>query len=137
MTRAGDLGVSSAGARVTLATSSDERHPAEHILDGDPETFWTSTGMFPQEFIISLNSPSKINKITLQSSLIQSLRIETSISREPINFERCMEKDLEHVEGQLQNEEITLPGIQATHLRFVILSGYDHFVAVYSVSAEL
>ncbi|KAM8931192.1 intraflagellar transport protein 25 homolog [Pelodytes ibericus] len=136
MTGAGDLCLRSAGARVTLATSSDERHPAEHIVDGNPETFWTTTGMFPQEFIISLNGVSKINKITIQSSLIQKLRIEASISKEPTNFERCMEKNFEHVEGQLQNEEVTLPGTQANHLRFVILSGYDHFVAVRSVSAE-
>ncbi|CAH2311193.1 intraflagellar transport 25 homolog [Pelobates cultripes] len=136
MSRAGDLCLSSAGAWVKLATSSDERHPAEHIVDGNPETFWMTTGMFPQEFIISLNSVSKINKISIQSSSIQRLQIETSMSKDPINFERCVEKELEHVEGQRQTEEITLSGIQATYLRFVILSGYDPFVAIYSVSAE-
>ncbi|KAM4022628.1 intraflagellar transport protein 25 homolog [Anomaloglossus baeobatrachus] len=136
MTRAGNLCLSSAGAHVSLATSSDERHSAESIIDGNPETFWTTTGMFPQEFIISMNGLQKIGKITLESSLIRSLKIYTSSSKEATNFEPCMERELEHVEGQFQTEEITLPGVQAVHLRFVILSGYDHFVSVRSVSAE-
>ncbi|XP_063795701.1 intraflagellar transport protein 25 homolog isoform X2 [Pseudophryne corroboree] len=113
MTRAGNLCLSSAGAVVALATSSDDRHRAQHIIDGNPETFWTTTGMFPQEFIISMSSLQKIGKITMESSL-----------------------NLEHMEGQFQNEEITLPGVQAVHLRFVIQSAYDHFVAVRSVLAE-
>ncbi|XP_077850244.1 intraflagellar transport protein 25 homolog isoform X4 [Macaca mulatta] len=47
-----DLCLSSEGSEVILATSSDEKHPPENIIDGNPETFWTTTGMFPQEFII-------------------------------------------------------------------------------------
>ncbi|XP_075689153.1 intraflagellar transport protein 25 homolog [Rhinoderma darwinii] len=136
MTRAGNLCLSSVGALVSLATSSDERHPAEHIIDGNPETFWTTTGMFPQEFIISMNGLQKIGKILIESSLIRSLNIFTSTSKEPTNFEPCVEREFEHVEGQYQSEEITVPGVQAVHLRFVILSGYDHFVSVRSVSAE-
>ncbi|XP_073419829.1 intraflagellar transport protein 25 homolog isoform X2 [Dendrobates tinctorius] len=136
MTRAGNLCLSSAGAHVSLATSSDERHPAERMIDGNPETFWTTTGMFPQEFIISMNGLQKIGKITLESSLIRSLKVYTSASKEATNFEPCMERELEHVEGQFQTEEIALPGVQAVHLRFVILSGYDHFVSIRSVSAE-
>ncbi|XP_056388131.1 intraflagellar transport protein 25 homolog isoform X2 [Hyla sarda] len=136
MTRAGNLCLSSAGAQVSLATSSDERHPAEHIIDGNPETFWTTTGMFPQEFIISMNGLQKIGKIIMESSLIKNVKIYSSASKEPINFELCLERELEHVEGQFLTEEITLPGVQATHLRFLIVSGYDHFVSMRSVSAE-
>ncbi|XP_077134211.1 intraflagellar transport protein 25 homolog [Ranitomeya variabilis] len=136
MTRAGNLCLSSAGAQVSLATSSDERHPAERMIDGNPETFWTTTGMFPQEFIISMNGLQKVGKIILESSLVRSLKIYTSASKEATNFEPCMERELEHVEGQFQTEEIILPGVQAIHLRFVIISGYDHFVSIRSVSAE-
>ncbi|XP_056388132.1 intraflagellar transport protein 25 homolog isoform X3 [Hyla sarda] len=114
MTRAGNLCLSSAGAQVSLATSSDERHPAEHIIDGisaspsrNPETFWTTTGMFPQEFIISMNGLQKIGKIIMESSLIKNVKIYSSASKEPINFELCLERELEHVEGQFLTEEIT------------------------------
>ncbi|XP_072275780.1 intraflagellar transport protein 25 homolog [Pyxicephalus adspersus] len=136
MTRAGNLCLSSAGAVLALATSSDGRHPPEHIIDGNPHTLWITTGTFPQEFIITLNALQKIGKITVESSQIRSLYIETSTSREPTHFERCVEREFEHVEGHFQNEEITVPGVQASHLRFVIVSGFEQFVAVRSVSAE-
>ncbi|XP_073449588.1 intraflagellar transport protein 25 homolog isoform X1 [Aquarana catesbeiana] len=92
MTRAGDLCLSSAGAVLAFATSGDGGYPAQHIIDGNPDTFWTTTGMFPQEFIISLNTLQKIGKITIDSSQIRSLRIETSTSKEPTNFEHCVER---------------------------------------------
>ncbi|XP_064445183.1 intraflagellar transport protein 25 homolog isoform X2 [Mirounga angustirostris] len=78
-----DLCLSSEGTEVILATSSDEKHPPENIIDGNPETFWTTTGMFPQEFIICFHKHVRIERLVIQSYF-----------------------DLVHTEGQLQNEEI-------------------------------
>ncbi|XP_070602070.1 intraflagellar transport protein 25 homolog isoform X2 [Erythrolamprus reginae] len=61
--------LSSEGADVILATSSDEMYPAENIIDGRSETFWTTTGMFPQEFIISFHKCVTISKLTIQCCL--------------------------------------------------------------------
>lgn len=44
--------------------------------------------------------------------------------------------DLQHTEGQLQMEEFPLPDFQATYLRFIIKSAFDHFVSVHRVMAE-
>ncbi|XP_033623437.1 intraflagellar transport protein 25 homolog isoform X8 [Fukomys damarensis] len=111
--RKADLCLSSEGAEVILATSSDEKHPPENIIDGNAETFWTTTGMFPQEFIICFHKHVKIEKIIIQSYL-----------------------DLVHTEGQLQNEEIMAHDGHATYLRVIILSAFDHFASVHSISAE-
>nr|XP_035963373.1 intraflagellar transport protein 25 homolog isoform X3 [Halichoerus grypus] len=81
-----DLCLSSEGTEVILATSSDEKHPPENIIDGNPETFWTTTGMFPQEFIICFHKHVRIERLVIQSYF-----------------------DLVHTEGQLQNEEIMVP----------------------------
>ncbi|KAM5249142.1 intraflagellar transport protein 25 homolog isoform 1-T1 [Ctenodactylus gundi] len=131
-----DLCLSSEGAEVILATSSDEKHPPENIIDGNPETFWTTTGMFPQEFIICFHKHVKIEKLVIQSYLVRTLRIEKTLSKEPVDFEQWVEKDLVHTEGQLQNEEIVAHDGSATHLRLIILSAFDHFASVHSVSAE-
>ncbi|XP_035582927.1 intraflagellar transport protein 25 homolog isoform X3 [Zalophus californianus] len=104
---------SSEGTEVILATSSDEKHPPENIIDGNPETFWTTTGMFPQEFIICFHKHVRIERLVIQSYF-----------------------DLVHKEGQLQNEEIMTRDGHATHLRFIIISAFDHFASVHSVSAE-
>ncbi|KAM9542383.1 intraflagellar transport protein 25 homolog isoform 1-T3 [Guaruba guarouba] len=134
--RATDWCLSSAGAALVLATSSDEQHPAESVVDGSSETFWTTTGMFPQEFIVGFPKCVKISKVAIQSYLVRTLRIERSLSEDPVGFEECIEKDLEHTEGQLQKEEFSLPEFQATYLRFIIKSAFDHFVSVHRVIAE-
>ncbi|XP_013854822.1 intraflagellar transport protein 25 homolog isoform X1 [Sus scrofa] len=131
-----DLCLSSEGTEVILATSSDEKHPPENIIDGNPETFWTTTGMFPQEFIICFHKHVRIERLVIQSYFVQTLRIEKSTSKDPVDFEQWIERDLVHTEGQLQNEEIMARDGHATYLRFIIVSAFDHFASVYSVSAE-
>uniref|UniRef100_A0A8D0DXR5 Intraflagellar transport protein 25 homolog n=1 Tax=Salvator merianae TaxID=96440 RepID=A0A8D0DXR5_SALMN len=126
----------SEGADVILATSSDEKYPPENIIDGRSETFWTTTGMFPQEFIICFHKCVTISKITIQCYLVQTLRIEKTASKDPVDFEQCVEKELQYKEGELQREEFSFPEIQATNLRFIILAGYDAFVSVHRVIAE-
>ncbi|KAG7268305.1 hypothetical protein CRUP_038320 [Coryphaenoides rupestris] len=82
----------SLGAKVVLASSGgDDAQPPAHIVDGDPDTFWMSTGMFPQEFIIRLAEPTAVE---------------------------------------------LLKGTTVSHLRFIITSGYDHFVSVHRVSIQ-
>ncbi|XP_070261284.1 intraflagellar transport protein 25 homolog isoform X3 [Myotis yumanensis] len=105
-----DLCLSSEGTEVILATSSDEKHPPENIIDGNPETFWTTTGMFPQEFIICFHKHVRIERLVIQSCFVRTLQIEKSTSKEPDSFEQWIERDLVHTEGQLQNEEIMEAG---------------------------
>ncbi|KAK7798642.1 hypothetical protein U0070_002733, partial [Myodes glareolus] len=113
----------------------------------NPETFWTTTGMFPQEFIICFHKHVKIEKLVIQSYLVRTLRIEKTTSKEPFDFELWVEKgvyvastvlrmNLVHTEGQLQNEEIVARDGYATFLRFIIVSAFDHFASVHSISAE-
>ncbi|XP_044286021.1 intraflagellar transport protein 25 homolog isoform X3 [Varanus komodoensis] len=103
-----DYCLSSEGADVILATSSDENYPPENITDGRSETFWTTTGMFPQEFIICFHKCVTISKLTIQCYLVQTLRIEKSVAKEPVNFEQCIEKELQYKEGELQIEEFSV-----------------------------
>lgn len=45
-----------AGAQIVMCSSLDERFPPERMLDGKDSTFWMTTGMFPQEFVVSLRT---------------------------------------------------------------------------------
>ncbi|XP_077747968.1 intraflagellar transport protein 25 homolog isoform X1 [Canis aureus] len=87
-----DLCLSSEGAEVILATSSDEKHPPENMIDGNPETFWTTTGMFPQEFIICFHKHVRIERLIIQSYFVRTLKIEKSTSKEPVDFEPWIER---------------------------------------------
>ncbi|CAM9761746.1 unnamed protein product [Lampetra planeri] len=101
-----DVALSSAGARVSLATSSDERYPAESVTDGSSSTFWMSTGTFPQEFIITLADVTSIQSMRIECYNVRKLAVEHSMSSEPINFEPLSEIELEHNESNLQTEDI-------------------------------
>uniref|UniRef100_A0A8C7ZZJ8 Heat shock protein, alpha-crystallin-related, b11 n=1 Tax=Oryzias sinensis TaxID=183150 RepID=A0A8C7ZZJ8_9TELE len=131
-----DSSFSSLDAKVVLASSSDESHPPENIVDGNINTFWMSTGMFPQEFIIRFSEPTTISALTVDSYNVKKLKIEKNISQSASQFESVTEKEFESTERHLQTNAISLNPGSATHLRFIITSGYDHFVSVHKVSIK-
>ncbi|KAL5017346.1 hypothetical protein ScPMuIL_006935 [Solemya velum] len=126
----------SSGAQVVLATSSDDKFPPENIIDGRQDTFWTSTGLFPQEFVISFASLMNVKKVKMICSNVRKLILEKSTDNEPINFSPLTERELENSEGHWQKEGIDLHGIQAHHVRVLIDTGFDHFVAVNDIQIE-
>ncbi|KAL6114386.1 intraflagellar transport protein 25 homolog [Pungitius pungitius] len=131
-----DSSLSSLGAEVVVATSSDNNHPPENIIDGNTNTFWMSTGMFPQEFIIRFAQSTPVSAVTVDSYNVKHLNIEKNTSQNASQFEFVTEQECKHTEGHLQSNTILLNGSNATHLRFVITSGYDHFVSVHRVSVQ-
>ncbi|XP_048395790.1 intraflagellar transport protein 25 homolog [Stegostoma tigrinum] len=131
-----DFGLTVAGTQVVLAASSDEKHPPENILDGNTESFWITTGMFPQEFILSFANLIKISSMKIHCYNVRNLGIERSIARDPVDFEPLSNNELERSEEQLQVKEFTQDETRATHLRFIIKSGFDHFVSVHKVTVE-
>ncbi|XP_031705015.1 intraflagellar transport protein 25 homolog [Anarrhichthys ocellatus] len=131
-----DSSLSSLGAKVVVAASSDENHPPENITDGNTSTFWMSTGMFPQEFIIRFAESTQISAVTVDSYNVKHLKIEKNTSPNASQFESVTEQEFKHTEGHLQSNTILLNGSNATHLRFIITSGYDHFVSVHRVSVQ-
>ncbi|KAM7391828.1 hypothetical protein PAMP_022485 [Pampus punctatissimus] len=92
--------------------------------------------MFPQEFIIRFAEPTVIAAVTVDSFNVKHLKIEKTTSQNASYFESVGEKELEHTEGHLQSNTISLNGTSATHLRFIITSGYDHFVSVHRVGVQ-
>ncbi|XP_022087275.1 intraflagellar transport protein 25 homolog [Acanthaster planci] len=128
-----DVALSEAGAKVVLATSSDESYPPENMLDGKAETFWISTGMFPQEFIISFAGMMDISKIKLSCYHVKGLSIQRSVQKEPSDFEVIEEKELTPSDASLQMEEFKFDSTGARHMKFIIKSGFDHFVSVHKL----
>lgn len=131
-----DVALSSAGATIALATSYDENYPPENIIDGSLDTFWPTTGMFPQEFIITFSTLMSIGNIKILCSNVKDLCIEKSTKTEPVDFEPLVDKEYENTDGQMQREEIKIPVTSACHLRFLIKSGFDHFASIHNVSVD-
>jgi len=131
-----DIGLSSAGSSISLASSSDPSYPPDNILDGKPETFWLTTGMFPQEFIVTFASVMNVNNVKITCHNVRRLSLEKSVQGTPIDFEPVREATLDGSDGELQTHEFTLGDISAQHMRFKVDSGYNHFVSIHELHID-
>jgi heat shock protein beta-11 len=152
-----DVAHKTSGAQVVLSTSSDPRHPPENIIDGDKSSFWVSTGLFPQEIIISFQSQVIISAIQIYCFNVKELIVERSVKADPVDFELVCERDLAFTDTHLQKEEIKVQchdqapthsmsnqlffqiqadSTSASHLRFLIKTGHDHFISVHSIIVQ-
>mmetsp|Transcript_43322 Transcript_43322/g.70305 ORF Transcript_43322/g.70305 Transcript_43322/m.70305 type:complete len:139 (-) Transcript_43322:97-513(-) len=131
-----DLALDAAGASVIVATSFDDRHPPESIVDGRDDTFWSTTGLFPQEFIVSFNSPVQISRIRTVTAGVRKLVIEKTDSSQPTSFEKVLEVEYADKKAQKQQESHQVPKVVARFLKFQIASSWDDFVAIYKISVE-
>ncbi|KAI6654582.1 hypothetical protein LOD99_978 [Oopsacas minuta] len=122
------------GARIPLCTANNEEHPAANILDGNNSTFWLSTGLFPQEIIISLSQSSLVTSISILCSHVKELLIEKSVNEDAGDLENLLRSELEFQET-LQKQEFKLSSpTLIRHIKLIIQSGYDHFVSINSVT---
>eukprot|EP00658_Telonema_sp_P-2_P015841 TRINITY_DN1611_c0_g1_i18.p1 TRINITY_DN1611_c0_g1~~TRINITY_DN1611_c0_g1_i18.p1 ORF type:complete len:132 (-),score=23.39 TRINITY_DN1611_c0_g1_i18:448-843(-) len=119
-------------ATVAVTTSFDERNPPSAMLDGFDRSFWSTGGMYPQEFIVALEQPATIDKVVLVSAGIRGLTLEGRDATQNNDFVRITHQGFENGSTQ-QSTELNTSGVRATHLRFMIDSGFGDFCAVYRV----
>jgi heat shock protein beta-11 len=137
--------VQSGKCAIVLSTSNDDRFPACSILDGQNETFWVSTGMFPQEITIRINldgeetqrpTLAKISKIELQSTGIKRLILSSSTKKLASQFEKLIELQMEDKDPKLQVETIQLNNASCHYLNLQIMSAWDNFVTISKIAIE-
>jgi heat shock protein beta-11 len=130
----GDL---SAGATIALATCSDARHPPEHALEADEGTFWSTTGLFPQELVVRLAAPARVSKLRTLTSGVRKLAVECCDGEEPTGFRPVFEVELkDEGEGGVQVETHRFSPVTARFVRVVLLEGYGDFAAVRRITPE-
>jgi heat shock protein beta-11 len=127
---------------VILSTCVDERYPAANIVDGKPNTYFVTTGLYPHEIILGVKGGStNISRIVLTSSGIKKLRLEKCTDVAPSKFETIVDCEVANRENngrqveQFQLNKATA-GSGVTFLKVVIASGYEEFAGVYELSIE-
>ncbi|GIL84458.1 hypothetical protein Vretimale_19010 [Volvox reticuliferus] len=121
------------GGLIVMASCTDERFPPENMLDGKDNTFWVTTGMFPQEFVLKLESCIRVSKITTLSLNVRKLAVEKCDQEKPDQFEKVFEVELANRGDRLQTE-VHQVNIRAKYLKFMILQGHGEFATVNRVS---
>ncbi|KAJ3229944.1 Heat shock protein beta-11 [Chytriomyces hyalinus] len=127
--------------RISMVTSGDPRFPAENMLDGTTKTFWASTGLFPQEFIVSLPAYYVIKKVTIWSMKVAGWTVSRSTGDAPFDFDEMYREDIEDAGDQ--NLQVTSFSISssdakreysAKNVKFTIRKGHSDFTAVHRVA---
>ncbi|KAJ1558788.1 Heat shock protein beta-11 [Nowakowskiella sp. JEL0078] len=173
----------SVGSVISLQTSSDPRYPIENILDGfvkeklislcenstliksTIKTFWITTGLAPQEFVLTFPFTLKIKKIVLWSAKVASWSIEKSVNEKPQDFEPVGDLESEDADSHLQVSTMIFPTqslntnttatnailhakeasayqgsgekfIIARHLKITITKMYNEFCSVHKILAS-
>ncbi|EGD81592.1 hypothetical protein PTSG_02307 [Salpingoeca rosetta] len=126
----------SEGAHVVLATSWDPEHPPEALVDGEEGTFWSTTGMYPQEIVITFPAATRVTTLETKSACIKNIVIQKSSNQSPAGWDDLTSTELTHSEGHVQLEDHKIDPCIIRHIRIIIKSGYEPFVALYSIVME-
>ena len=94
------------------------------MLDGDPSTFWMTTGLFPQEIRIELTSNT--THIELTSRKIKSLTLT--------HQNKSREFQLE--DTHIQNLEIPVKASKGDQITLEITQGWSNHAAIYTLQSS-
>mmetsp|Transcript_79956 Transcript_79956/g.166252 ORF Transcript_79956/g.166252 Transcript_79956/m.166252 type:complete len:209 (+) Transcript_79956:96-722(+) len=136
-----DVAAARAGGSVVFSSSADPRCPPKRAIDQADATFWSTTGLYPQELVIRLARPAAVRRIRLSCSNIRRLRVQCHHFSDGSGNTTLADIELEENGGRLQLREWTkeqLPNMPGPHelvttVRVVILSGWHSFCSLHQV----
>jgi heat shock protein beta-11 len=107
-------------------------HPPSSSIDSNPTAFWSSTGMYPADLVVSFGEHSTLRSIEIISVGIRRLEILKCESGATAAWDSLVIEDCDDADGGIQQLSPNIPyGEKAAHIKLRILSGYDSFVWVY------
>lgn len=107
------------------------------MIDGDERTFWVTTGMFPQEIVVSLGAAASVTSVTIRAMGLRRISLHSCADEQPTAYEPVMPETELADKGErplVQSFALKIP--QTRHVKLTIHEGYSHFVAVSSIVLE-
>ena len=118
---------------IIFASSYDEKHPPENIFDNNKKTFFSSTGMFPQEICIQFEPFKIVNNVSITGTGIKKIAIHTCENDSAVNFIKQAEQKNVPNSGGLQSLKLDLkksPRVKV--MKIEVLEGYDDFFSIHT-----
>ena len=128
-----DLAHMETGTEVHATSSLDVDHQPDNIIDGDQTTFWSSTGMFPQEFVLKLGSSASIVKIKTSTTNVRHFVVESCDGPSPVTWVPVCDLELSNPGVAQLQVEVNKVKCLASWLKFKVLSGWSDFVTFHQV----
>lgn len=121
---------------IHYTTSFDTDHSPQCIVDGDETTFWTTTGLYPQEAVVAFKKPCQIIRITTITGKAKNIVIYTATDKDLTDW---IEIDSFQLPAQpIKQQETHQLNLQSTSygLKLVITQGWGPFCSVYLLRVE-
>lgn len=130
-----ELASERAGGRVVMVSSLDPAHPGESAIDGNDESYWISTGLYPQELLLELGQSAAVASVWVTSTHVRKLRIEGCQEESPVNFTTLSEEELDDTHGRLQLRELGCIDNQQPirFVRVLVMSGWCDFCSFHRI----
>ena len=92
---------------VKYATSFDERFNPKSVLEGGPDKFWITTGLYPQELAIELKKPQPVGSVRFSATGAKKIEIQGCKDSKGNDFLKLGEsKEIANKSSGLQHEQI-------------------------------
>ncbi|XP_064476368.1 intraflagellar transport protein 25 homolog [Ornithodoros turicata] len=125
--------LSSSGAKVVMASCNVERLLPSSIIDGRSDTFWMTSGLYPQCFVLAFPTPVNVGTVYMQSHNVKSIVLEGTAEEEPKGFCEIIAQELPANNGGLQKTTLPSACTECKYLKVIITSAHDHLCAVYGI----
>jgi len=126
-----------AGAQVVFASSMERRLPPNNCIDGVGEQPFITTGLYPQDIIISLSKLSVVYRFRINTKHVRRMTLYRCENATPNQFEEVFETESGDSATEMQDE--TRPfaaGLLVRYMKLRIHSGWDDFACVYAIGAD-
>jgi heat shock protein beta-11 len=122
---------------VIFSTSYDDKYSPHNILNSSNSMFWTSTGLYPQEIVLSLSSGKIISELAIQGVNIKKLSIETCENDSAVKFITQFEIDNISKKTGLQDIQCKFINKVANKLiKIIIHEGHGFFCCINSINIK-
>lgn len=75
-----DLVAKKVGGKVVMVSSLDEQHPGDNMIDGREDSYWISTGLYPQEILLQLGQRAAVSSVKISTTNVRGIRTSAFFS---------------------------------------------------------
>ena len=118
---------------VIFSSSYAEKHPPENIFFFFFKTFFSSTGMYPQEICVQFEHFKIVTNVSITSYKIKKIVIYTCENDSAVNSIKQSEQSNIPNSGGLQSIKLDLKKSPRTKvLKIEVLEGYEDFFTIHT-----
>ena len=124
---------------VLVSSSFDVKFSPLNVLNSNNKQFWTSTGLYPQEIILNLDTEKIVNSINVVGYNIKKLVVESCENENSITstIRQAEMNEISFKDGKIQDFNVDFSTKKPIKIiKFIILEGYDDFCSVNCITLK-